>query len=287
MPRRGSLKRFMLPAACLAILVASGVGELTEARAEDAPPPVRDGSARYRLRLRGLWVQQGYADAIRRDHSPFAASELLTGVSDLRYDSINDSLIIGVNHHEGLRGHATLLLDESRAAQKSKGSTLGVWQAKLEGYDFRIESAPADTVLLCTGFEGTWTLTRVSASPARTLQEFVQTAICGGQFVVQDSLEQTVSRNAAFYADGELTGIPPHARYEIWTDYIDDVPRMDTMRLTDDAGKELWYAWTWKPETISLYKLTGDPSNPKADSQRGALMYTLIRLTDPAGVIGK
>ncbi|MFN8547432.1 MAG: hypothetical protein U0527_05535 [Candidatus Eisenbacteria bacterium] len=272
------------------VLITASLSLPLIAAAEEtgAPAPfARDRSGRFKQQLRGLWVQKEYVDALRSEHSPFRASELLTGVTDLRYDSIAESLVVGINHHEWVGGPVALDLEASRAALKQNPkATLGVWKGTLEGYDVAITAGDSDTTLRCTGFDGTWTLTRVGSNPARTLQEFVQAQLLGGRFVVQDDKGQTLSRDLALYADGQIEGFAPYERFELCTDFIDDVPRMDTVVLVDGAEHETRFALKWAPETIGLYKLVGGGDPPNAASQGGQLVYTLIRLTDPVHVMG-
>jgi len=266
----------------------SAVSSISEVRS--AGGTVR-GAARWKSRLRGLWAQKGYVDAIRSGHSPFAASSLLLGISDFRYDSITDSLILGVNHHEFLLGSAELLVEESQGLSAAQPAGQGKWRARLDGYDIEFEQTGVDSVLECRGLNGAWPMLKVEASPDRTLQGWVQAELFGGRFVVLDAAEHTVARDVRVYAEGTIEEFPPFETYQVWTDYNDDVPRMDAVVFRDRDGAESWYAWSWKPETIELYELTaGDPSSnhqPNAGSERGPLRYVLVRLTSPRGRLGE
>lgn len=270
-------------------------------RAETAAPPpnseVREaggpirGAVRWKSRLRGLWAQKGYVDAIRSGHSPYAASPLLLGISDFRYDSITDSLIVGINHHEVLLGSAELLAEESQRLSATQPTGQGKWRARVEGYEIEFEQTGIDSVLECRGLNGSWPMLKAEASPDRTLQDWVQAELFGGRFVILDPTEHTVARDVRLYADGAIEEFPPFETYQVWTDYNDDVPRMDAVVFRDADGAESWYAWSWKPETIELYELTaGDPASnhqPNAGSERGALRYVFVRLTSPRGRLGE
>ncbi|MBK8233750.1 MAG: hypothetical protein IPK72_25050 [Candidatus Eisenbacteria bacterium] len=281
--------------------VATAAFHLAPARAESTPPSpspelrvaggtVR-GAARWKSRLRGLWAQKGYVDTIRSTQSPFAASSLLLGISDFRYDSITDFLIVGINHHEQLVGSAELLAEESLRLSAAQPTGQGKWRALIEGYAIEFEQTGVDTVLECRGLNGSWPMLKVEASPDRTLQDWVHAELFGGRFVILDAAEQTVARDVRVYAEGSIEEFPPFESYQVWTDYNDDVPRMDTVVFRDADGAESWYAWSWKPETIELYELTGgDPTSghlPNAGSERGPLRYVLVRLTNPRGRMGE
>lgn len=234
--------------------------------------------------LGGTYVPSAYLDAVGKSGSPRLAWPKLTdGVSELRLASETDSIFIGWNNHEALPGRLEWAAIPAELAAKHGDLGDSAWVATSGDYAFamrrlaasrRADSQATTPMVEVFGADGHWQLTRVS-DKLDGLPQFVRARLVAGAYEVLDGAGNPEDQRIAFLSDGSLRGFDPFTRYEVWTDFLDDLPELDLMRVSGEGTESHWYAWQWSPDTLFLKELDLDKHPLNAESKVAYRRYCL------------
>lgn len=247
--------------------------------------------------LKGVWVPKEYVQELDRTHSPYQCRAELAGVTEIRINPSEMSgntlpIMLGMNNHEG----ASLSLqfvestDENGKKKVTVRSGSFDWERAVTGYLFEpVITAEADTFLIMQALMDGGSGSRkefvripfanaLEANASNGIALVTQMRLFPTPFRATDASGKEIG-TIEFSADGNVTGLPGAARYEIMTDFIASGVSFDGILVYPDAEQMVEdisvLGFTFEGEKLLLYRTQYVDPQARFEIEMKELVYTL------------
>lgn len=226
----------------------------------------------------GQWINTSYLEVLQARRSTYRAQLATHGISTINIEPQyleTSELTLVNNMHDGTQAKVQFI---------KKNSKLLTFRNTATKHDavLSLVVVEKDTVLLVSDIESKQEI-KFKKMPLyfEGLSEFLNRRLFTGNYlVVKDAEKNALEKNITFLSNGDIIGHKYFTKYEIWYDFYDDVPQMDTVVFRDRRGKQYWFGWTRNHTSLMLYNLDGEDENTANAEAKLSELYMFLKPID-------